>query len=75
MYYAESLALIEQRPLDKQALRMLDRELAHAYAAGGYGHIEVPLLCIKTRLSHMVVNNLLEPYELAGVVHRYMALR
>ena len=72
MYYTRSLELIKERPLDKQALRMVDRELAHAYAADGYGYIEIPLLCMKTHLSHMVIDHLLEQYELAGIIHRYM---
>jgi hypothetical protein len=72
MYYKRSLELIDQNPLDKQALRMLDRELAHAYASDGYGYLELPLLCMKTRLSQTVVANLLEHYESAGVVNYYM---
>ena len=72
MYYKRSSKLIEQNPLDKQALKMLDRELAHAYAADGHGYIEVPLLCTKTSLSKTVVENLLEYYESSGVVTRYV---
>ena len=72
MYYARSSKLIEQNPLDKQALKMLDRELAHAYAADGHGYIDVLLLCTKTSLSKTVVENLLECYESSGVVTRYV---
>ena len=72
MYYTRSSELIEQNPLDKQALKMLDRELAHAYAADGHGHIDVPLLCTKTSLSKTIVENLLECYESSGVVTRYI---
>ena len=72
MYYERSSKLIEQNPLDKQALKMLDRELAHAYAIDGHGYIDVPLLCTKTSLSKTVVENLLERYESAGIVTGYV---
>jgi len=57
--------------LDKQALKRLDRALAHAYASDGYGYLELPLLCTKTGLSKTVIDNLLGYYELAGVVTYY----
>jgi len=71
MYYEESLTLIKQSPLDKDALNMLDRELAHAYAPDGHGYVELPLLCHNTRLSKVAVEHLLGCYESAGIVGSY----
>jgi hypothetical protein len=72
MYYKESLHLIDQSPLDKDALKKLDRELAHAYAPGGYGYAELSLLCNNTRLAETVVRTLLGRYVSAGVINSYV---
>ena len=72
MYYEESSKLIKAHPLDKNAFKILDRELAHAYAPDRHGYTELPLLCHSTRLSKTVAENLIGYYESAGVVSRYV---
>lgn len=72
MYYEESSKLIKNCPLDRDVFKMLDRELAHAYAPDGHGYIELPILCHSTRLSKTAVENLIGYYESAEVVCRYI---
>ena len=72
MYYKESLKLIEDHSADKNEFKILDRELAHAYAPDRHGYAELPFLCHSTRLSRTVVENLLGYYESAGAVSRYV---
>jgi hypothetical protein len=72
MYYKGSSQLIDQSPLDKDAVKRLDRELAHAYAPGGHGYIELSLLCNNSGFPEAVVRNLLARYESVGVVNSYI---
>lgn len=71
MYYEESSTLIKHRPLDKDAIKVLDRELAHAYAPDGRGYIELPLLRQKAHLSTAEIENLMERYKSNRIVNNY----
>lgn len=71
MYFAESSRLISLNPLDKDKYKRLDRELAHSYAPGGSGYIELPLLAHKVNLPQREVDNLMGQYEQAGVVVKF----
>jgi hypothetical protein len=71
MYFDESLKLTTRFPLDKIAVKMLDRELAHAYAPGGHGSTDTSLLQYRTGLSQADILRLLPEYELAGVIVSY----
>jgi hypothetical protein len=74
MYFEESKRLISQSPIDKDALKCLDRELAHIYTPGGVGWTDMGLLCHKTGKLTTEVRNLMDRYEACGVVTRYNAV-
>lgn len=71
MYYAESSNLISRNVADKDAVRALDREIAHAYSHGGSGFTELPLLRNRTQLRQGDVVRLMADYESLGVVEAY----
>ena len=71
MYFAESSDLINQNVSDKDAVKALDREIAHAYSPGGQGFTELPLLRNKTHISQPDVMRLMGAYERLGVVEAY----
>ncbi len=72
MYFDESKKLTERHLTDKDAIRMLDREIAHAYAPDGHGFTELPLLRHKSGLAQAEVERLMRLYEDAGVVASYV---
>jgi hypothetical protein len=71
MYFAESSRLINQNVSDKDAVKALDREIAHAYSPSGTGFTELPLLRNSTHLSQPDVIRLMGFYERLGVVKAY----
>lgn len=75
MYYAESLALISQTPLDRQVVLKLDRELAHTFAPGGYGHLDISEVSYKTFETVAAITGLLKTYETLGVISIYHPVR
>lgn len=74
MYYEESSRLIERWQLQRDAIRRIDRFLAHAYVRGGSGFTELPLLVHHTALANEIVEPLLQAYENAGVTRRFHRL-
>ena len=74
MYYAESSNLISSNILDKAALEVLDREIAHVYADGGKGNIEMSLLIHKSGVNATDLARLMSLYETAGVVRGYQSV-
>lgn len=71
MYFDESLTLTTKSPLDTNAIKLLDRELAHTYAPGGQGFADTALLQHKTQLAQTDILRLLTEYEVASVVVSY----
>lgn len=71
MYFDESSKLTTRLPLDKNAIKLLDREFAHAYAPDGHGFTDTALLQHKTRLPQPDILRLLKEYESAGVIVSY----
>jgi hypothetical protein len=71
MYYTESSKLTERSILDKDAVGILDREIAHAYTPDKRGYTELALLRHKTGLDKVVIERLMIEYEAAGVVLSY----
>jgi hypothetical protein len=71
MYYEESTQLIESNPFDKGLIIVLDREVAHAYAPGGGGFTELPLLVQTASAPYESVERLMAEYERLGVVESY----
>ena len=71
MYYDESSKSITDRPMYKAAIAALDRWIAHAYAPGGRGYVELSLLVHKTGEPASAVLSLMGPFEAAGIVRRY----
>lgn len=75
MYYDVSSRLIEHHPLERQLIIHLDREIARAYDAGGYGYVEVPLLSQRTGVSLAIVPRWLDQYQAAGILERYQQVQ
>lgn len=71
MYFAESSHLISQNVSDKDAVKALDREIAHAYSPGRQGFTELPLLRNRTHIRQPDVVRLMSAYERLGVVEAY----
>jgi ribosomal protein S15P/S13E len=71
MYYDASSKLISQRPLDKELVIVLDRELAHAYHPSRRGYIELSLLCHGASQDAPTLLPLLERYQSLGVAGSY----
>lgn len=71
MYFDESSNLTTRFPLDKNVIKLLDRELAHAYTPDGHGFTDTGLLQNKTRLPQSEILRLLKEYELNNIVHSY----
>ena len=70
MYYEESLNLIKESPLDKEAIKRLDREIAHGYAPNSAGVIEWAWLGHKTKLMSSDLTRLLDLYVEKSVVSK-----
>lgn len=71
MYFAESSQLINQNLTDKDAIKALDREIAHAYSSSGHGFTELPLLRHKTGVQQATIVRLLADYERLDVIDSY----
>lgn len=71
MYFAESSQLINQNLTDKDAIKALEREIAHAYSPGGQGFTELPLLRNRTGVQQSTIVRLMTAYETLGVVDSY----
>lgn len=71
MYFTESSRLIEQHVLDKDSIKILDRELAHVYATSGHAYIELTLLVHRVGIPKADVERLIRLYEHEGIVSSY----
>lgn len=71
MYFTESSQLINQNLTDKNAIKALDREIAHAYSSSGHGFTELPLLRHKTGVQQATIVRLLLDYERLDVIDSY----
>lgn len=69
MYYDESTNLTSQN-FDKDAVKRLDRELAHVYKPSQAGRIDHAFLLHRTGLPQADLDNLLNHYETANIVSR-----
>jgi len=71
MYYTVSSNSIKAGGADKSLIKVIDREIAHAYNPGKRGYVEESLLVSKTGLSSSVVRQAMREYQQSQVVQPY----
>jgi hypothetical protein len=72
MYYAESLTLISKNILDKEFIRILDREIAHSFSPSSAGYTQLSILRHNTHISLTDIDRLMADFESSNIVEKYI---